>query len=365
MNIKKTAILILMIASFASISAQQPFLGAQAIVKEEFIFQAGKVPFPSCHASTVAETEQGLVASWFGGKHEKAPDVEIWVSRYEDGAWSSPVSVADGRRNGKRYPTWNPVLFNTGNRLLLFFKVGPNPREWWGEMIASTDGGRTWSEPQRLPDGILGPIKDKPVMTGDGWLLAPSSTEQGGWRVHVEYSGDKGSTWTRGPSLNDPAVAGLIQPTLLIHPGRRVQMLCRSRNKRIYTAWSQDKGLTWGPFTATELPNPNSGIDAVTLQDGRYLLVYNHTAKDKTWGDRNILNVAVSDDGVHWEAAVLLENDPDPDSEYSYPAVIQTKDGKVHITYTWNRKTIKHVVLDPEKIITKPFVNGHWPENEL
>ena len=361
---KTLLISLLMISLTSPANAQQPFTGKTAIIEEEFIFQAGEVPFPSCHASTIAETDNGLVASWFGGKHEKAPDVEIWVSRLGADGWSKPVAVADGIRNGKRYPTWNPVLFYADDRLLLFFKVGPNPREWWGEMISSQDGGRTWSVPRRLPDGIPGPIKDKPVMTRDGWLLAPSSTEAGGWRVHVEYSGDSGRTWTRGPSLNDPATAGLIQPTLLEHPGGRMQMLCRSRNRRIYTAWSQDKGLTWGPCTATELPNPNSGIDAVRLHDGRYLLVYNHTAKDKTWGDRNILNVALSDDGVRWQAAVLLENDPDTDSEYSYPAVIQTHDGKVHITYTWNRKTIKHVVLDPAKIRTKAFVDDRWPEGE-
>ncbi len=345
-------------------NAQKVFTGAQAIVKEEFIFRSKKVPFPSCHASTLAETKEGLITAWFGGSHEKAPDVGIWVSRYAGGKWSKPVEVANGIRNKKtRYPTWNPVLFNTGKKILLFYKAGPSPRKWWGEVIVSTDQGKTWSKPVTLPEGILGPIKDKPVLLSDGWLLSPSSTEDHGWQVHIELSGDMGKTWTKSPPLNDPGKISLIQPTLLEHPGGKVQMLCRSKNNTVFTAWSQDMGLTWGPFLSAGLPNPNSGIDAVKLKEGNYLLVYNHIACEpgEHWGNRNILNVAVSEDGVLWKAAVLLENDPDKDSEYSYPAVIRTRDGLVHITYTWNRKQIKHVVIDPSKITPRDFENGKWP----
>ena len=112
---------------------------------------------------------------------------------------------------------------------------------------------------------------------------------------------------------------------------------------------------------ATMLPNPNSGTDAVTLEDGTHLLVYNHIKPSKTWGSRSKLNIAVSEDGINWCAAVLLEDDQDQSSEYSYPAVIQTKDGKIHITYTWKRKLVKHVVVDPSKIKTKKIVKGIWP----
>jgi predicted neuraminidase len=142
-----------------------------------------------------------------------------------------------------------------------------------------------------------------------------------------------------------------------------LQILCRSKDKYILSAFSSDNGRTWTELKPLDLPNPNSGTDAVTLKDGRHVLIYNDVKPSKTWGDRNVLNMAISKDGLTWDAAVLLENDLDNDSEYSYPAVIQTNDGMVHITYTWNRELIKHVVVNPEKLVTKPILKGKWPVN--
>jgi len=344
------------------LSAQQPFNGTDAIVKAEFVYKNQDVWFPSCHASTIAETEDGLIAAWFGGTAEKNPDVCIWVSRFTNGKWTIPVEVANGiQHKTLRYPTWNPALFNTGKEIILFYKVGPDPKEWWGEYIISTDNGKSWSRPTHLPDQILGPVKDKPVLLSTGELLCPSSTENDGWKAHMEITPDFGLTWQRTENLKQDENVGVIQPTILFHNGGKLQTLCRSKNKMIYTAWSDDNGRNWTKLEPTSLPNPNSGIDAVTLKDGRHVLIYNHIKPGRGWGDRNILNMAVSDDGIHWNAAVLLENDPNKDAEYSYPAVIQTKDGLIHITYTWNRKRIKHVVVDPAKLKTKPITNGEWP----
>ncbi|HEV8485933.1 MAG TPA: sialidase family protein [Blastocatellia bacterium] len=316
---------------------------ARAVVATEFIYETA--PFPSCHASTIAETKDGVIAAWFGGKHENSPDVGIWISRRNERGWSPVVEVATGiQDNGTRYPCWNPVLFQSAGRpLLLFFKVGPSPSEWWGMLTTSTDGGRNWSAPRRLPGGVLGPIKNKPVQLKDGSLLCPSSTENAGWRVHMERTADLGKTWQQIGPINDSKEFGAIQPTILNYPSGKLQILCRSRQRRITESWSEDSGKTWSPMKATGLPNPNSGIDAVTLKDGRALLVYNHTERSRT-----PLNIAVSEDGKAWKAALVLEDQP---GEYSYPAVIQTSDGLVHVTYTWKRERIKHVVIDPSRLV--------------
>lgn len=315
-----------------------------AVVRSEFIYE--EAPFPSCHASTIAETQAGLVAAWFGGTREGDKDVGIWLSRHDGKSWNAPAEVATGvQSDSLRHPCWNPVLFQAADGpLLLFYKVGPNPREWWGMLIRSTDAGKTWSRPQRLPDGFLGPIKNKPELLADGRLLCPSSTEHEGWRVHLESTTDLGlEQWSRTEPLNDGNSIGAIQPAILRHGGERLQILCRSKGLgKIVTFWSEDGGKTWGELTETELPNPNSGIDAVTLNDGRHVLVYNHTPRG-----RSPLNVAVSKDGRQWTSALVLESES---GEYSYPAVIQTADGLVHITYTWRRERVKHVVVDPKRL---------------
>lgn len=315
-------------------------------------------PFPQAHASSLVETAAGtLLATFFGGTHERHPDVGIWIARHEGGRWSAPVEVADGVQymgaDGVpvRHPTWNPVLFQPRDGpLMLFYKVGPSPQTWWGMLMTSTDDGRTWSEPRRLPEGIFGPIKNKPVQLADGTLLCPSSTETkaGGWTVHFELTRDWGRTWMLVGPINTKSEFNAIQPSVLFHADGRLQVLCRTREGVVTTSWSADEGRTWSRMAATSLPNPNSGNDAVTLADGRQLLVYNPTTIPTTGkpnGPRSVLSVAISDDGIAWRDIVELEND-EALHGYSYPAVIQTREGLVHITYTWRRERIRHVVLD-------------------
>jgi predicted neuraminidase len=333
-----------------SSTALSAALGSPAIVSSEFIYE--RAPYPSCHASTIVETDKReMVAAWFGGTHEKHPDVGIWVSRWEKGAWTPGVEVANGvQADGARHPTWNPVFFQprTGP-LMLFYKVGPTPQTWWGMLRTSTDGGRTWSEARRLPNGILGPIKNKPVQLADGTILSPTSNETderpSKWTVHFERSSDLGKTWTATPPLHDGLAISAIQPSILFHDrigGAKLQAVGRSRQGKVFTISSEDAGKTWGEISLLDVPNPSSGTDAVTLKDGRHLLVYNPVAKGRT-----PLTVAVSRDGRDWKQVVTLEDQP---GEYSYPAMIQSSDGRVHITYTWKRERVKHVVLDPAKL---------------
>jgi predicted neuraminidase len=333
-----------------SFASDQP-----GLISSEFIFEIA--PFPSCHASTMVEAKVGLVAAWFGGTHERAPDVGIWLSHHEAGKWSAPVEVATGvQPDGKPLPCWNPVLFQPKEGpLLLFYKVGPSPKTWWGMMMMSADGGKNWSVPQRLPDHILGPIKNKPVQLANRTILCPSSTEDHGWQAHFELTTDLGKTWKSSGPLNDGRQIGAIQPSILLNGKGRLEAVGRTTAGKIFQIWSDDEGLTWGKMSFLELPNPNSGIDAVTLKDGRQLLVYNHTKRG-----RSPLNVSVSNDGKDWKAALVLEDKPG--SEFSYPAVIQTSDGLVHIVYTWERKRIKHVVVDPGRLELKEMQDGKWPQ---
>ena len=319
-------------------------------VSSEFIYT--EAPFPSCHASTIEETDHGIVAAWFGGTDEKDPDVGIWVSHLSDcGEWSTPVEVVNGVQHaGLRYPTWNPVLFQPSEGpLILFYKSGPSPSTWWGEAVLSDDGGHTWGRPFRLPEDIYGPIKNKPIQLADGTILCGTSTEHDGWRVHMEMlkiDGDDWS-WTRTDALHDGKTFGAIQPTVLTYADGRIQILNRSRQGVLTESWSKDGGNTWSAMQATQLPNPNAGADGVTLQDGRQALIYNHTRKG-----RSPLNLALSKDGVLWSAALTLENQP---GEYSYPAIIQSKDGYLHITYTWKRERIKHVKVDLNQLKLTPM----------
>ncbi len=337
-------------------STEEMEINDSAIVTEEFIYEIKDALTPECHASTVEVSNGIVVASWFGGTEEKNDDVGIWVSRKVNGSWSTPIEVVNGVQDeNTRYPCWNPVLFKPkGQPLQLYYKVGPSPQEWWGLYMTSEDDGKTWSEPIHLPKNILGPIKNQPVQLANGDILSPSSTESlsGDWKIHLETSSDMGKTWTKSESLNNPNEFGAIQPVVLNYGEGKLQLLSRTKNEVVTQNWSEDNGKTWGKMTATSLPNPNSGIDGVTLKDGRQFLVYNPT--DKNWGDRVPLSVGLSTDGKNWKRVLdlepLTETTDKEGEEYSYPTVIQAEDGKIHLVYTWNRKTVKYVVLDPSKL---------------
>lgn len=310
--------------------------------RSEFIFTSA--PFPSCHASTIVETARHtLVAAWFGGKHEGADDVKIWVSRLENGAWTPPAAAASGvDEAGHPAACYNPVLFQPrgGEPLLLFYKVGHEPAKWRGYVTESDDDGRSWEPGRPLPEGFIGPDKDKPLQLGDGTILCASSTEANGWRVHFEFTDPTAEHWSRTPPVNDAKEIRAIQPSLMAMGGDWILAIGRTAESRLFSIQSTDAGRTWSRMRLLDTPNPNAGIDTVRLRDGRFLLVYNPSTKN-----RRQLSVAISRDAEHWTKVLDLDHGP---LEYSYPSAIQTSDGMVHIVYTWRRKRIRHVVLDPK-----------------
>ena len=363
-----------------------------AITKDEFLYE--QAPFPQCHAATIVETKKGdLVATYFGGKHERHPDVCIWVSIKKKGQkeWSKPILAADGvftlgtayaeiagitaestpasegpvlrgsaSADQRRKACWNPVICEMPNgELWLFFKVGLKVADWTGWLCKSKDGGRTWSDKEPLPKGFLGPIKNKPEII-DGRLLCPSSTEDNGWKFHMEIYDIAKKEWKYvGPVKAELAMRtedmkqhpiDCIQPSILKLKDGRLQVLMRTRNGKIGTSFSSDNGDTWSNVTLLDVPNNQSGTDAVTLQDGRHVLIYNNfgTLPATKKGVRTPLSIAISSDGTHWHHAQTLEDSPI--SQYSYPSIIQGKDGKLHAVYTWRRLRIAYKEIDLNKL---------------
>lgn len=334
------------------------FLALQA-ENSGFIFTSA--PFASCHASTVVELRNGeLLAAWFGGSDEGKPDVAIWGSRRTGNRWSEPVELARERE----IATYNPVLFHTKDgRLWLYYKFGPHPERWTAGRRWSVDDGKTWSAIEHLPAGLYGPIRAKPLVLADGTIVSGTSVETyRSWACWIERSTDNGATWTKfGPitvannqtragdraAVAAPASGtsgwsqtdGIIQPSVVSLGGTRLRLYARStaRTGKVCVADSTDSGVTWSQARPLAVPNPNSGIDAVALRDGRVVLVYNHTERGRT-----PLNLAVSRDGEQFKMFKTLEDQP---GEYSYPSMIQSKDGGLHITYTWNRKRIRYLYV--------------------
>ncbi len=226
-------------------------------------------------------------------------------------------------------------------------------------MMVSYDRGRSFRDRRRLPQGIDGPVRGKAYDLPDGTILFPSSTEiDHDWRFHFErvtgLTPDlSGTRFNRVESETQPYQ--VIQPTLLVRKDGTLQALLRSKHEKIAQSLSKDGGKTWSELKLTDLPNNNSGVEALTLQDGRHLLVYNHIDgnRENGWGKRNIIHLAISEDGDNWKAAAVLEKADK--GEFSYPAMIQTKDGRVHITYTWNREKVRHLVLNPEQLESSPL----------
>ncbi len=323
--------------------------GNSAILTDEFLYRSAS--FPQCHSASIVETKKGdLVATYFGGTHERNPDVCIWVSRKPKGAteWTAPQMAADGVfRPDYREACWNPVIHEMPNgELRIYFKIGVNVAGWKGWMVRSKDGGKTWSRREQLPDDLYGPIKNKIIMN-KGRLIAPTSDERHGWKCYFEYSDDLGKTWKRTDFVKADSGLLAIQPSILVLPDGRLEALCRTRSRHVGVTFSNDNGETWSKLQLIDMPNNNSGLDAVNLKDGRYALICNDwpIEPDKQKGARTPLSVMLSDDGLHWKHWVTLEDSPI--NQYSYPSIIQTRDGHLHAVYTWRRLRVKHVELLP------------------
>lgn len=276
----------------------------------------------------------------------------------------------------RRKACWNPVLYEMPDgELLLFFKIGSTVGDWTGWVVKSRDGGRTWADREPLPEGFIGPVKNKPELIG-GQLLCGSSTENDGWRFHVERMDMASKQWTttgriaaREAMRTDDVLPAAhmelaqpkegehlrpiysIQPSILKLKDGRLMVLMRTHNARLAKSYSSDGGETWSEVELTDIPNNQSGTDAVTLKDGRHALIYNdfETLPGTKKGPRTPISIALSDDdGQSFRHALTLEQSPI--SQYSYPAIIQGRNGHLYCVYTWRRQGVAFKEIDLDKL---------------
>jgi predicted neuraminidase len=313
---------------------------------------------PSVHVASVCEGPDGrLNAAWYGGSREGAADVDIFWSQREPGAdkpWSKPRALVsrDSAMRELRRPikkVGNAVLFANGAGQLRLIYVTVSLGGWSTSSLnvkTSRDAGQTWGNSQRL---TLSPFFNFSELVKNN----PAGLSDGGWAVPIYHeflakfpeilwmreTAGGGLSWSKTRLFGGHSA---LQPALVPLDQRAAIVLCRdsSAMRRIQVSRSTDLGMNWSPPQSLTLPNCDSGLDALRLFDGRMLLAFN----DSPTG-RDNLSLALSDDGgLNWSRRAILESEPG--AEFSYPYLIQARDGRVHLVYTWKRKAIKYAAFN-------------------
>lgn len=300
---------------------------------KELIFHNTNITY--CHAPTIAMYRNKIFIAFFGSSGEPNVPNNIYLTVNDGNHWSEPIDLISHRHFGDELSCWNPVLYEINDTLTLFFKVGISPKAWKGFYCEDNNNGENWLIPKALPDGILGPIRNKPI-TYKQMIISPSSEERLGNKIHFEISSDNGQNWQRINLAEENKDFEAIQPTILINE-KELIAYCRSKSGYIVKTTSQDMGVNWSNIEQTSLLNPYSAIDAVSIHNNLHILVCNNSSTLRT-----PLIIAKSTDGHHWQKSIILE---DNDGEYSYPAVIH-HEGKLHIAYSYGRRDIKYWCID-------------------
>ncbi|MBI4558675.1 MAG: exo-alpha-sialidase [Candidatus Hydrogenedentes bacterium] len=301
------------------------------VFASEVIFE--KVPWAADHhCSTLAEAPNGdLLCVWFGGSFECADDEVLFIARRKkgEGIWNAPEVLTRGEF---LRPPGNPVVFRVNpTRMMVFYdrleEERPIRSGRWraGQLMTmySDDNGYTWSKDEEVHLGVGG-IRNVPLTLETGELMVPMSNPPS-----FLVTRDGGASWEVSGAMDTGG-----QPTAVQRSTG--SLLCFLRSAPfILQSDSTDLGKTWSPTRPAPLPCPGAGLAMCKLKSGHFVLVYNSSHTERT-----PLSVSLStNDGRSWSRPVHLESNP---GEYAYPCVIETSDGKIHVSYTFLRKVIKH-----------------------
>lgn len=306
----------------------------QAVLeRQQPIFTDTLTP-PASHSASITEFPDGTLACvWYSGSYEGATDTVLYWSKRKPGEdWGKPEILVEV----PGLSTGNPVLWYDGEKLNLYFVILYG--DWWTEAklihTSSTDGGQTWSQQKLLWDELGMMLRTPPLRLTTGEILLPIYDERR-WVSMILRSEDGGQTWKK---FGDATARGItIQPTLVELEDGRILSYSRSSRGRIYVSWSYNKGLSWTASQPLSLVNNNTGIDMIRTSEG-LLLVHNDTET----GRHRIVVSHSADEGKNWSLIATLE---DSEGEFSYPTMIQSQSGKVHIVYTSQRQTIIHTEI--------------------
>lgn len=343
-------------ARIAQFGATNPAPDAVPVFARRWITPPGHTA--SAHSSAICTLPSGdLLAVWYGGSREGAADVALFTSRLPAGetAWTAPVRTMDREKAQDELDrvikkVGNAVAFADPTGTLWLVYVSVSVGGWSGSALnvtTSRDEGRTWGESVRL---TLNPflnlsslVRNKPIFAGDGRIGLPIYHE-----MAAKFPQMLWLTPAAGGGLEEYRIRnlasqpGLIQPVLVPLEDDRVLMLLRDRgeDRNVHLAYSDDNGWTWSEALPTGLPNPDAAVDALRLRDGRILIAYN----DAERGRENLRLALSGDEGRTWEAGTMLE--AEPHEEFSYPNLVEDRRGRIHLTYTWRRERIRHIMFN-------------------
>ena len=320
-------------------------------------------PGPYRHPATVTELADGdLMIAYYGGSGEYGSDTAVYGMRLKKGGskWSKPAVIADTPWEGDG----NPVLWQAPDGIVFLFYNNRVGDTWSNSRIKgkiSTDGAKTWSDSYMVAyeEGMM--VRGRPIALSDGDYLLPIYHETGYDREKV--GADTTSLFLRF-SMKDKrwretnrikSRIGNLQPSAvqiddnyLISYSRRAGGYEPDIKACLVRSESHDGGHTWSEGKDSQFPNPNAATDFIKLKNGHLLLVYNDS-----FNRRTPLTVAISTDND--KTYPYKRNIVEGPGDFGYPTAIQTQDGKIHVVFTSDKRSVvNHAVFDEEAILNAP-----------